>query len=287
MKLKLIKRDHQTRAELDGVIVGSIFAHNEPPPDIKSPEFSFVPTVAGQDLGFKKAHRPSVNSFNKWKGFVGIIAHWIRTWMYASEKTRGIARTLQVMASGALDHTFDWRYGTDTMMRQDNGTLAATKARPLRRLLKKLNLPLDAAFLDLGSGKGRALLIAAEHGFGRIIGVEHDYDLYKIAWYNAGRWTSKKQSPAHISIYHADAGEFLIRPEYRIFFLFNPFHGAVMDRVLCNIKNSLVQFPRTIWLIYNTPVHDNSVLKTGVFSVRPFELGGTVFNVYTNFSTGY
>src|ERR1700730_9338115 len=44
--------------------------------------------------------------------------------------------------------------------------------RSLRTVLRKLDLPKDGAFIDFGAGKGHVLLIAAQSGFQRIVGVE-------------------------------------------------------------------------------------------------------------------
>ncbi|MFC2176351.1 hypothetical protein ACFLR1_05220, partial [Bacteroidota bacterium] len=50
------------------------------------------------------------------------------------------------------------------------------------RVMKALNINFkDLVFLDIGSGKGRAMILAAEHGFKKVIGVEYASELNEIA----------------------------------------------------------------------------------------------------------
>jgi cyclopropane fatty-acyl-phospholipid synthase-like methyltransferase len=101
---------------------------------------------------------------------------------------------LKAISRVALDIAFDLRYGTDTIRCTEMNTLAfqsenkklatlyqASEPQPLRSIMRKLDLPKDSSFVDLGSGKGRVLLIAAQFGFQRVIGVEFSRELCEIA----------------------------------------------------------------------------------------------------------
>jgi hypothetical protein len=100
------------------------------------------------------------------------------SWAFESVKRRGLAATCKVAMSAAMDMGFDLVYGTDTIRwvhlktlniesaQQGNARYRRYQIRPLRRLMNKLDLPKDGVFVDLGSGKGRVLLIAAQFGFG-------------------------------------------------------------------------------------------------------------------------
>ncbi|MCA9217507.1 MAG: hypothetical protein KDB27_30775 [Planctomycetales bacterium] len=48
----------------------------------------------------------------------------------------------------------------------------ATRARYFRKLMKRVHLPRDGVFVDVGCGKGRILLLAVEHGLNRVVGIE-------------------------------------------------------------------------------------------------------------------
>src|SRR5262245_4264326 len=93
---------------------------------------------------------------------------------------RGLVSTATIAFSLLVDLTFDWRHGTKTIAPAELDRLhvpspnkfhgvryQATRARPFRRLLRELALPTGGTFVDLGSGKGRVLLLAAQAGFSR------------------------------------------------------------------------------------------------------------------------
>ena len=108
-------------------------------------------------------------------------------------------------------------------------------------------------FLDLGSGKGRALLLASEYPFSEIIGVEVQPVLHKIAQDNVARFNSSAGKCHRISSFCMDAREFALPDEPLIVYLFNPFPDYVMETVLQNLRESLRQCPRPVFVLYNTP----------------------------------
>lgn len=105
-------------------------------------------------------------------------------------------------------------------------------------------------FIDLGAGKGRALLLASEFPFRRIIGVEFASDLHRTAQQNIERYRSSTQQCRDISAICRDAAEYELPPEPTVIFMFNPFEWPVMSRVLANIERSLAKHPRELFIIY-------------------------------------
>jgi SAM-dependent methyltransferase len=217
-------------------------------------------------------------------------------WVFESVKRRGPVLTFKVVLSVVIDMGFDLRYGTDTMRWVEVKTLdfesehkgnaarySATKSRPLRMLMRKLDLPKDGVFVDLGSGKGRVLLVAAQCGFEKIVGVEFSRKLCEIARENVKTFARKTRITARIDIVEADVASYCIESEHNVFFMFNPFDKVVTDQLLANLHASVTQFPRKIWLIYNTPIHDEAVSKAELFrACQEFEITGTEFKVYNN-----
>jgi SAM-dependent methyltransferase len=63
-------------------------------------------------------------------------------------------------------------------------------------------------FIDLGSGKGRALLIASEYAFGAIVGVELSPKLHAIAAANIAGSRGTAQRSRNARTIEADATEF-------------------------------------------------------------------------------
>ena len=99
----------------------------------------------------------------------------------------------------------------------------------------------DYAFIDLGAGKGEALQMAAEYGFGKVIGVEYSEAL------------AAETRARGVECVCADATDFALPHEPTVLYLYNPFQGKVMDHVVRNIEQSLRVAPRDLWVVYVNP----------------------------------
>jgi predicted RNA methylase len=108
-------------------------------------------------------------------------------------------------------------------------------------------------FLDLGSGKGRALLLAAMYPFARVVGVEVQPGLDAIARQNIERFANPGQRCHHIESLCADAREYAFPPTNLVLYLFNPFPDYVLREVLANLVASARSTPRSVLVIYNAP----------------------------------
>jgi SAM-dependent methyltransferase len=115
------------------------------------------------------------------------------------------------------------------------------------------HIPEDLAafsFVDIGCGKGRALLLAEEYAFRKIIGVESSRKLAKIASANAAKIGSTR-----ISVLHSDARRFEFPPEPLVIFLYNPFSGEILRSVM----KQLGQHPSALYIIYVNPVYNDVI----------------------------
>jgi len=108
-------------------------------------------------------------------------------------------------------------------------------------------------FIDLGSGKGRALLLAAMYPFARVVGVEVQPGLDAIARQNIERFDHGAQRCHQIESLRADAREYAFPSADLVLYLFNPFPDYVLREVLANLVASALRAPRSIFVIYNAP----------------------------------
>ncbi len=108
----------------------------------------------------------------------------------------------------------------------------------------------DFTFVDLGSGKGRVLLMASDYPFKRIIGVEFMPDLHRTAQENIAGFSSDEQQCKQIEAVCMDARDFEFPPGPLVVYLFNPFSEATFVRVLENLRLSLEQVPWPIYIAY-------------------------------------
>lgn len=219
---------------------------------------------------------------------------FIFDWSKRSIRSKGITGFADFMFSFCTDYLFDLRYGTNTGGRippsqfktcssnvRHSVRYQASKARPLKLLLQRLSLPRDCVFVDVGSGKGKALLIASGFGFKRLIGVEFSRDLCEISRSNIKIFKEKTGCQADISAVESDIDEYDIKNDENIFYLYNPFDEIVMQKFLEKIKRSIDNYERKIWLIYHIAEHDDIAAESKLFwRATQYTLGGTEFIVY-------
>jgi SAM-dependent methyltransferase len=141
------------------------------------------------------------------------------------------------------------------------------------------SLPIDFrefTFVDLGSGKGRTLLMASEYPFRRIVGVEILPELDRAAQENIRGFNNPAQRCAQIESICGDAREFVLPEEPLVLYLFNPLPEAALRQVI----RRRAQSTQPVWIVYHNPLLE-SVLAEADWLVRA---GGTErYMVYRRF----
>lgn len=129
-----------------------------------------------------------------------------------------------------------------------------TPQRRFRQLMQALPIARDKfVFIDLGCGMGKALLLASELGFGRVIGVEFDPELARAAQANCRSFLSRQPMSANateVEVVCGDAAEYRFPPEPTVVYCFNPFDGVIMRRVAANLDASLEAHHRQLFFVY-------------------------------------
>ena len=164
---------------------------------------------------------------------------------------------------------FDWQHGVRTCGEAKLADLtivgknaahgvfyAASHPKFLFEVFNSLKIDYPSyTFVDMGSGKGRALLVASEFPFAEIIGVEFAVELHEVAAQNIERYRSKTQKCKNVKSLNLDALEYDIPLTPLVLFLCNPFRPDVLVPVLQRIQQSLDSHPRDVTLIYGAPFH--------------------------------
>jgi len=109
------------------------------------------------------------------------------------------------------------------------------------------------SFVDIGSGRGRVVIMAASLPYKRVIGVEFSEELHSDALGNLARLPKHKCLANDVIFVRADATEFDPPQGNCIFFLFNPFGASVMRKFLQNVIESYRKTPRDIVFVYYNP----------------------------------
>ncbi len=188
-------------------------------------------------------------------------------------------RLLERQQDDRDDREFDGRYGVDSAPAYVNPTdvegdnfdgryfyLASTVAK-FRRMLAGLKVKHeDFTFIDLGSGKGRTVLLAGEYPFKRVVGVEYSRALHEIAQQNIEKYPLKKAGNFELVLSDVMAYDF--PPGQLIVYNYNSFGDEVLTHVLENLDRSARAQPRQIFLIflnlgYFNPTGEEAGLASG------------------------
>ena len=160
-------------------------------------------------------------------------------------------------------HPFDTLHGTDTSGLLAGKVIARGTAAKvedltayygvapsiLRGLLDQwLQLPQprsieQTVFLDVGAGKGRAMLLASQYPFLRVEGVELNPELAAIAQANLELWQRDPAANAlaPLTLHLADATQHPLPDAPTVAFLFHPFERPLLRRYLRHIERSRTQ----------------------------------------------
>jgi SAM-dependent methyltransferase len=117
------------------------------------------------------------------------------------------------------------------------------------------------SYVDLGSGKGRTLFVAAEFPFERITGVEFSRSLHDQACANIRRFRFWKRRCRDIQCFHGNAKNFLFPDGKIVLYMFNPFGSATMRQVLSNLEDSLRLHPRHVIAVLLWPRCEDQVAR--------------------------
>ncbi len=120
-------------------------------------------------------------------------------------------------------------------------------------------------FIDIGSGKGRALLMAADYPFRRILGIELLPELHHVAKQNISKYKSDSQQCFAIECLLGDANEWALPPEPTVLYLFNPLPESGLVKMIGDLEQSLRQYPRPMFVLYHNPLLEHVLTRNGVF----------------------
>ncbi len=178
-----------------------------------------------------------------------------------------IAAKRTVRRGSAPVHPYDRLHGTDTGSlipgcelatghRHDRHITAYHGVAPslFRKVMAQWSLlaehpPQHTAFIDIGAGKGRAMLLAAEYPFRRIVGVEINPALAAAARSNMSLFTEGSTVPA-MRLEEGDAMRLRMPAGPCLCCLFNPFDGVLMDRLLARLAHQFRNRHGQLDLIY-------------------------------------
>jgi len=115
---------------------------------------------------------------------------------------------------------------------------------------------------DLGSGKGRVLMVAPHFGFKEITGIDFAKELCQQA--NMNMRKKEKEFPnIKWKELNENVEDYELTRHDSVFFIFNPFTEVVLKKFLEKLDHSCQQFPRSVYFLYASPQHQQLLLDDG------------------------
>jgi len=208
------------------------------------------------------------------KGVLGTARSAMRRGLrgLASFTPSGIRRAAEhrflLATRAAVDDDFDRYHGVDTggtILQEGLGVARASLKhstryqailpQPFREVIASLPIRLEeSVFVDFGSGKGRAVLLASEFPFRKVVGVEFSPRLHQLAETNCRCYRNATRKCRDISLLCLDVLDYEIPSDPLVLHFHNPFGAAVMERVCSKVARSLSEHPRPVFVIYFNPL---------------------------------
>ncbi|HTP78373.1 MAG TPA: class I SAM-dependent methyltransferase [Rhizomicrobium sp.] len=186
----------------------------------------------------------------------------------------------------------DWKYRADTagVIQMDELDVPSPNAKfaycyrgtlgwVIRLFLRQLPLadkPFD--FVDFGSGKGRALLVASEFPFVSVTGVEFCESLHEVAVKNLARLPARQNQAGRVKSVLGDATEFALPQRDLVTYFYNPFGPPVLDAV----AERLIAHRHSgfdVYVIYINPRHRDVFERSGKFETVFVHEKGLIYRV--------
>ena len=148
-------------------------------------------------------------------------------------------------------------------LRQHAGEYRPTNPALLRRIIARSRIdPRSFAFVDLGCGKGRVLIAAADYPFQSIVGIEADSGLCRIAETNLARVAFGHRP---VSVVCGDV-QTAVLPDGDLFvFMYNPFRGAVFLKVAERLAMAAREPGRAVVVAYSNDREGDVLERTSAF----------------------
>ena len=121
------------------------------------------------------------------------------------------------------------------------------------------------SFVDYGAGKGRALLLASQHPFTAVGGIEYAEELHDAATMNIAQFPRSQMKCRNVECVLDDVVNITPVDGAAVHYFFNPFGPEIFAEVLKGIVASYHARPRRLYVILIDMEAAELMHKTGVF----------------------
>ena len=201
-------------------------------------------TVLHKLTGKARVGRRAVRRLEQWMG------------LYTDHRTRAFdreygtdtyerAHLADIEIKGGFDPAFGtWMYGP---VNQDF----------FREMMRALPVSLaDYGFYDVGAGKGLALMLASEHPFQELVGIEFSPPLVDAGKKNVAIFEKATGRRLAVAWVCDDFMRHALPPRPALFFMNAPFPPDIAERAVRHVEASIAAHPRKVVLLYRKPHGD-------------------------------
>ena len=188
-----------------------------------------------------------------------------------------VVRQFRYQAASYLGKRWDHRHGVDTSGQIDlenvdvvgpnrEAGYASVSTSPRSYEFLSTFFPADwkdFTFVDVGCGKGRVLMLAAQQGFDAIIGIEFAPLICQIAEQNLARFSGRR--PARWSVLNADATAIDLPSDAPLLvYCFNPFKAEMWERFVPVLLKARGASQRPMCLIISGTIPETLRVAAGI-----------------------
>ncbi|MEC9375562.1 MAG: class I SAM-dependent methyltransferase [Pseudomonadota bacterium] len=161
------------------------------------------------------------------------------------------------------DSSFDNKHNTDTdgmvptrdldiddpKSKWQSNLYLGSPPKVTRHIIKALSIDYkDYSFIDYGSGKGRALFVAANFPFKQVVGVEISEQLHTVAKKNLESYQGDLNASIHL--WRGDALDYSLPEGNLVLHMYHPFGPDVLRMVLSRVRDTAGQKSRRVLIPY-------------------------------------
>jgi hypothetical protein len=205
-------------------------------------------------------------------------------WSFARDSMPGRRRQRYGDVEYDWDHRVNTTEGTvswrDRLLGLFLSPYQPTDPALFQEMMTSLPIEFDRfTFIDLGSGKGRTLLMASDYPFQKILGLEILPALHGAAKQNLAHYKSESQKCFNIYAVCADAVGFSFPAEPAVLYLFNPLAESGLKSVMAALATSLSTNPRAFYVLYHNPLLEHVLAESAGLA----KIGGTPqYSIYAS-----
>ncbi len=203
----------------------------------------------------------------------------------------GLKNFVRVLGSTARDRAFDRKYGVYTscmekprfsekdLNAQESVTLhAATRAAPFLKMWKAFGLIPRGRFVDFGSGRGRALMLANSLGFEELRGLELDENLIGICHKNLSKFKLEKK----YDILKMDFNKYIPEASDQVFYFYDPCEYGFLKKTAENIIEKCPKDGVERHVIYHNNLYEQTPFDSleGYERLNKIHIEGNQFFLY-------